>query len=232
MLKKIILVTVSLMTVFGCEKNNGKEDKYSDITDYNRSELFQSAKAEQTALRSGFSFTAAGDWAAWCTEDSEFGSADGKEWIYVTPSAGKAGSNTIYITFNKNTAKKMRRGYVNISCGETLLTISIEQEGENSAEVVNYDIVNVFADTESVYNPGALDMYRSGYKLIVSEEKDGKVVIPDWVEISTSQRIVKLKVNDTHASRSAVIELWNGSEFIWLTEIIQSAVCADGSFPL
>jgi len=232
MLKKIILLTVSLMTVLGCEKNDVKENKYSDITDYNRSELFQTVRAEQTALRSGFSFTAADNWSAWCTEDSEFGSADGKEWIYVTPSAGKAGRNTIYVTFSKNTSKKMRRGYVNISCGETYVTMSIDQESVNSTEVVNYDVVNVFADTESVYNPGALKMYRSGCKLSVSEEKNGNVVIPDWVEISTSQRVVKLKVNDTHASRSAVIELWNGTDFVWMTEIIQSAVCADGSFPL
>ncbi len=109
--------------------------------------------------------------------------------------------------------------------------MSIDQESEGAA-TGSYDILNVFADTEYVDNAGVSLRYQSGYNLVVTEEKNGNIVMPDWIEVSTSKGVITLKINKTHASRSAVIELWNGNDFIWMTEIIQSAVCEDGSYPL
>lgn len=68
---------------------------------------------------------------AWSTRVNYPGTkAAAEEWVSLNPSSGEAGTVTISVALDKNFTGKSRRAEITIICGDTQITVIIEQKGE------------------------------------------------------------------------------------------------------
>lgn len=223
-MKRFAIFMTLLSALFsGC----GKEEADS-ITGYDRTMLFNSVAADCTSV-GPFAFTAAAEWQTRVVDMS----SDGLDapWITVTPSSGVAGRNEIMLTFGTNTSGRVRRAGVNITCGETMVTVSVEQAAEGGSQV-GTDNVTLYADEEFCYTGGALTNYSDGCDISIYSGPTAET--PDWVDLTfeDGRPVLALSINGTHADRKAEVELSRDGKLLWVTTLTQSAVCADGSYPL
>lgn len=224
-MKRLALLIILISALFaGC----GKEETDS-ITDYDRTMLFNRVDADCTSV-GPFAFTAAAEWQTRVVDMS----SDGLDtpWIAVSPSSGEAGRNEIVLTFGTNTSGRVRRAGVNITCGETMVTISVEQSASGGGTQVGSDRVTLYADELFCHVGGALENYSEGCDISIYSGPTAEH--PDWVDVTfeSGRPVLALSLNGTHADRKAEVELSRDGKLLWVTSLTQSAVCADGSYPL
>ena len=122
----VLLALLSLL-LMGCSKEDGTdvggqavqlaEGTTSDYTVY----------ADETAVApsQGITFTTTGPWRATVAETRA-----GADWVTISPDHGdQAGSYTITVALEANTTGQDRKAVITIECGDTRVTITIEQKG-------------------------------------------------------------------------------------------------------
>ena len=125
-MKRILFLLLAVMMLAGCDK--GGDD--SPITGYDRKQLNQTLYADQT--EGSFSFTATESWTTRITDLTPGQRAAASDiWITLDPSQGEAGTVKMKITLTPNLTGADRKATIRIVCGDTTITITIEQKATN-----------------------------------------------------------------------------------------------------
>lgn len=122
----VCLTLVSLLLI-GCSKEDGADvgGKAIQLTAGTTSNYTVYADETAVAPSQGITFTTTGPWRATVAETRA-----AADWVTLTPDHGdKAGSYTITVTLDLNTTGQDRKAVVTIACGDTQVTITIEQKG-------------------------------------------------------------------------------------------------------
>lgn len=118
---------LSYLPAFICLLAACTENPPSSISNYDDAKLNITVNAEDTNVAGGFSFTAAEAWTTQIYYNSSVRSGE-NNWITIDPASGDAGTVTITISLQKNDTGKDRSAIINIYCGETTLSINVEQK--------------------------------------------------------------------------------------------------------
>lgn len=124
-MKKLLLIMLAICTLIGCSKDNGDETpKNIEITG---GETTQEVFADNTQGKDGVKFTTTGAWNSSIVSTTK---ADAPDWVSIDPASGdKAGDYTINIILAPNYTGENRKAEIKISCGGTVITITVEQKG-------------------------------------------------------------------------------------------------------
>lgn len=130
-MKKALFVLWTAMILFACSDNDKKEFELAPGTT-----LDYIAYADETFITptEGISFTTTAPWRATISEiqSDELQTFEGIRegtWVTISPDHGDiAGDYTIQISLEKNLTGKDRKAVVSIECGETKISITIEQK--------------------------------------------------------------------------------------------------------
>lgn len=127
--KKILLT--ALTTLFIAIFATSCEENENTIKDYDKDKLSITTYADDTEVKGGFSFTATEAW----TTAIDYGDSvrsGSNDWVTLDPASGNAGEVTITITLDENLTGEDRNATIRIICGETTLTITIEQRSSEN----------------------------------------------------------------------------------------------------
>lgn len=124
-MKRVLLIMLAICTLASCSKDNGDETpKNIEITGGNTT---QEVFADNTQGKEGVKFTTTGAWTSSIVPTTKAETAD---WVSIDPASGdKAGDYTINIIFTPNYTGENRKAEIKISCGGTVITITVEQKG-------------------------------------------------------------------------------------------------------
>ena len=122
-MKKILFLLLAAISLTACDKG---DDAPKTITGYDHGLLNQTCYADQTNGAGDFTFTAAENWTTQITDVTRTAS---DIWITLDPSHGGAGTVKMKITLAPNLTGKDRKATIKIVCGDTTITITIEQKG-------------------------------------------------------------------------------------------------------
>lgn len=127
--KKILLT--ALTTLFIAIFATSCEENENTIKDYDKDKLSITTYADDTEVKGGFSFTATEAWTT-AIDYGESVRSGSNDWVTLDPASGNAGEVTITITLDENLTGEDRNATIRIICGETTLTITIEQRSSEN----------------------------------------------------------------------------------------------------
>ena len=117
-----------------CEDDNGDNPK--DTIEITGGSTAQVIYADQTASEDGggLTFTTSGPWRAEVVDVTESRAANTADWVLLSQTSGDAaGEYTIQITLAVNTTGRDRKAEIRIICGQTVITVTVEQRGTTEA---------------------------------------------------------------------------------------------------
>lgn len=127
--KKILLT--ALTTLFIAIFATSCEENENTIKGYDKDKLSITTYADDTEVKGGFSFTATEAWTT-AIDYGESVRSGSNDWVTLDPASGNAGEVTITITLDENLTGEDRNATIRIICGETTLTITIEQRSSEN----------------------------------------------------------------------------------------------------
>lgn len=126
----IVCILCMLLFVACLGDDNKNEGGNITMTPAQKENLSQQVGASDTEAKS-VTFTTTD---AWSSSIKAVRSTD-VEWVKITPDHGDAaGTYTVAITFDANETDKERQAQIIISCGETKITILIEQSADDNTD--------------------------------------------------------------------------------------------------
>ncbi|MCM1441802.1 MAG: DUF4595 domain-containing protein [Roseburia sp.] len=152
------------------------DDDKDDTIKIAKGEKNQTAYADETGRT--INFTAAEAWST-AVKYAATRAEETDEWVTLDPSSGEAGEVTISVTLDKNFTGKNRRAEITIICGDTRVTVIIEQDGKTEdGEIPDEDVV--------VPDPGPQDARRiariiehdgdAPYRLDFTYDEQGRIL--------------------------------------------------------
>lgn len=161
----LLLLTLGCVSLTACSDDDDKDDTIKIAKDQKE----QSAYADETGRTINFTATEAWSTAVKYTSTR---AEETDEWVTLDPPSGEAGDVTISVTLGKNFTGKNRRAEITIICGDTRVTVIIEQDGKTE-------------DGEIPSSPGEPEAYK---KLISKIE--AKVTMYEHETYSYTARLV------------------------------------------
>ena len=125
LLHTTMLALLAVLLFTSCEEN------IDTIKDYDKDKLSITTYADDTEVKGGFSFTATEAWTT-AIDYGESVRSGSNDWVTLDPASGNAGEVTITITLDENLTGEDRNATIRIICGETTLTITIEQRSNEN----------------------------------------------------------------------------------------------------
>ena len=191
--KLFYLCTVICLAVCFTSCDKGDDSKQPDntnvFTGYDKEKLNHKIFADETGAVSDFAFTAAEAWSISIGDVTK--STTNNSWVTVDPMSGDAGSHTINIKLDLNYTGEDRIAKINITAGESTITITVEQKG-TTAE-----------NEKPVPAPKVITSYMAEYP---SETEDVVFKYDDqW-------RLIELQITDTDNG-----QLSSGAESYYIT---------------
>lgn len=124
--KFFALFFASVLLLAACsEDDKPQSGDFGEIQVPDRSQIEQTAGADDTQTPSGVTFTTQGAWSSSISETR----AEAPDWISISPDHGDAaGSYTIQITLQPNTGEEARTAVITITCGSSHFEITVTQE--------------------------------------------------------------------------------------------------------
>lgn len=89
----------------------------------------QTVYADQTQKTGGINFTATADWTATVSAVATKAAGSGIDWLELSAYSGGAGEFSLTMTLKPNLTGRDRKAEIRIECGETVITILVEQKG-------------------------------------------------------------------------------------------------------
>ncbi len=120
-------LSMLLLAFAGCSDN----EESKDIVLTGGTQTSQTIYADQTTGDTGgIRFTAVADWTATVTEVATRTKAGGSnvDWLTLSAYSGGAGEYTLTMTLSENLTGQDRKAKIEIRCGATTLTITVEQK--------------------------------------------------------------------------------------------------------
>lgn len=115
--------------VAGC---SGDDDAPRDLVLSDNTQTTQTVYADQTSgTGGGISFTALSDWTATVTDVTDTkATTDGTvDWLTLSAYSGGPGDYTLTLTLTENLTGQDRKAQIEIVCGASRITITVEQKG-------------------------------------------------------------------------------------------------------
>ena len=134
-MKKCMIFLAAALTFAACNDEKGGETPGESIQ-ITGGATEQVVYADETGAGDGGSvtFTTTGPWHAEVVDASEGRATRSVEWVRLSQESGDAaGEYTIEITLAVNTTGRDRKAEIRITCGETVITITVEQRGTTEA---------------------------------------------------------------------------------------------------
>ena len=122
----VLLALLSLL-LMGCSKEDGTDvgGQAVQLAAGTSSEYTVYADQTTASPSQGITFTTTGPWRATVAETRA-----GADWVTISPDHGdQAGSYTITVSLEANTTGQDRKAVVTIECGDSKITITVEQKG-------------------------------------------------------------------------------------------------------
>lgn len=122
-----VLLALLPLLLMGCSKEDGADGGGQAVQLATGTTNEYTVYADETAVApsQGITFTTTGPWRATVAETRA-----GADWVTISPDHGdQAGSYTITVSLEANTTGQDRKAVVTIECGDTRVTITIEQKG-------------------------------------------------------------------------------------------------------
>ncbi len=94
----------------------------------------QTIYSDETSTKEGISFTATEKWTATVTDISTRAAEGRVDWLKLSQYDGGAGKFTLTLTIEKNDTGSDRKAEIKIVCGETTITVVVEQKAITSDE--------------------------------------------------------------------------------------------------
>lgn len=110
----------------GCN-DDGDGDKSLELTGGTKTE--QTVYADQTQKTGSINFTAKAQWSATVSAVTTKAAASGIDWLELSAYSGGAGDFSLTMTLEPNLTGYDRKARIRIVCGETVITIVVEQKG-------------------------------------------------------------------------------------------------------
>lgn len=107
--------------------DDGDGDKSLKLTGGTPKE--QTVYADQTQKTGGINFTATADWTASVGAVTTKAARSGIDWLRLSAYSGGAGEYSLTMTLETNLTGRDRKAEIRIECGETVITILVEQKG-------------------------------------------------------------------------------------------------------
>lgn len=123
-MKRLFFLLLAAVSLTACDKG---DETPSTITGYDPDQLNQTLYADQTSGSGNFTFTAAESWTTQVKNVTRSAAAD--TWITLDPAQGGAGTVHMKIILSPNLTGVDRKAEIVIVCGDTTLTITVEQKG-------------------------------------------------------------------------------------------------------
>lgn len=132
-MKKFLSLALCIaLVLIGCSES---DDNNREIVLSSNSQTSQTIYADETTGDSeGIRFTATAPWTATVTPvatKAEGGSS--VDWLTLNAYSGGAGEFTLKLTLKENTTGADRKAKIEINCGKTTITITVEQKGTTEA---------------------------------------------------------------------------------------------------
>ena len=195
-MKKLFLFLFTVVAFTACDKGGeGGSDK--DIILSGGTSTTQTVYADQTGTPGGIRFTSTGAWYAEVSEvAAKADAAAGVDWLTLSQYRGdKAGDYTLTMTLTENYTGSDRKAKIRIVCGETVITISVEQKGKTQdgefpdEPVAIQKLVSKIRITSTYLPESRVSVaertltYDDQNRVVRYEEvdfKEGGVTSPDW----------------------------------------------------
>lgn len=166
---KCLCPILCLFLLAGCGEDNDKGTG-DEIRLAKGTSTSQTIYADETSLNQeeGIRFTTSGPWRAE-VEELAITKASSADWITLSQTGGdKAGDYTLKITVGVNHTGKDRKAVIRIICGETVITITVEQKAlteEGKEPEPDKPDTNKYTSFVSniTFTPAYWDEYKSGY---------------------------------------------------------------------
>lgn len=120
----IALLAMAALAACG---DDGDGDKSLKLTGGTRKE--QTVYADQVQKAGGINFTATADWTATVSAVATKAAADEVDWLTLSAYSGGAGEYSLTMTLEPNLTGRDRKAQIRIVCGESVITIVVEQKG-------------------------------------------------------------------------------------------------------
>lgn len=133
-MRKLFLFFVAASFFAACEDDNGDVPK--DTIEVTSGSTTQTIYADQTSAGEGqgITFTTSGPWTSEVREITDGRSRSQLDWVMLSQTSGDAaGEYTLTITLGVNQTGKDRKAEIRIICGESVITIIVEQKGTTEA---------------------------------------------------------------------------------------------------
>lgn len=135
-MRKSFWMFMVVLLLSACSTDDGDDSPTVKLTDGTSVE--QIVYAEETVKDEGIKFTATGPWTATVSEIvSSKAENNGIDWLTLSQYSGNAGEYTLKLTVKENLTGKDRKAQIKIQCGETTITVIIEQKAEKEGEMVS-----------------------------------------------------------------------------------------------
>lgn len=120
----IALLAMAALAACG---DDGDGDKSLKLTGGTQKE--QTVYADQTQKTGGINFTATADWTATVSAVETKAAAGEVDWLTLSAYSGGAGEFSLTMTLKPNLTGRDRKAQIRIVCGESVITIVVEQKG-------------------------------------------------------------------------------------------------------
>ncbi len=130
-MKKLLNILLMLIMFVACSDDT-KEIK--EIVLDKGTATNQTIYSDETSTKEGISFTATEEWTATVTDISTRAAEGRVDWLELSRYDGGAGKFTLGITIEKNDTGSDRKAEIKIVCGETTITVVVEQKAITSDE--------------------------------------------------------------------------------------------------
>ncbi len=225
MRKLFLFMMVSMIAIFtACSSGDDSTIPQKTITNYEETQLSQTIYADETSSDDDFTFTAN---QAWHTVIESKVKSSEIDWITLDPASGEAGVVNMSINLDTNMTGEDRSALISIVCGETTITITIEQKATTEDGVkpkpidkalVKNIIVNSELNWQFVYNDDnslknfycTEDIHNNKDVSILNvdfEYTDSEITIDAKILYSTPD----ISVGETPPS--------NTDEYVWMTNM-------------
>lgn len=254
-MKKISLVSmrffITLLAacfIFACSSDDGDLNSI-ELVDGTSTE--QTVYADQTNAEGGIKFTAQAAWVAAVTEmvNSRADRNNNVDWLTLSSYSGDAGEHTIVVTLKENRTGSDRKAKITITCGDTVITIIIEQKsvkedgtkltpatpGENYDKLITKIVEHQYYSTGGYVNDDGEETYEFFYddskrlvKIVQTESDDWVIETPVGGMRSSGTDVYVTTVNISYESGKLSCELYkteNGNPV--KDEVYKSSVVLD-----
>lgn len=187
------IVAMAFLVFTACSKDEQGETTGIKVSD--SEQLDQTVYADDIISNDGVSFTTTGPWTSVIQETTRTRSASTvkPDWISISPESGKeAGDYTIQIALSTNYTGEDRSATIIILCGDSKITITITQKGEDEkGEKPNKHVTGITLNKTEL----TLESYDSQELIatILPEDATNKTVL--WTSSNTSVAMVHANGN-------------------------------------